>query len=75
MATHGTKSGFEIRADLLNQAQCLLELNAQREVDAAHFDLAKAGDEVDGISMPVLEITAEEIVETARKFNAFVNEK
>ena len=55
------KSGFEIRADLLSQAQGLLEQNAQREVDAAHFDLAKAGDEADGISMPVLEITAEEI--------------
>ena len=32
MANYGTKSGFEIRADLLSQAQGLLEMNAQREL-------------------------------------------
>ena len=76
MASYGTKSGFEIRADLLNQAQGLLEQNAQRELDAAYFAVNQA-DELESslISLPVIEITAEEIIETARQFNTFVNEK
>ena len=75
MASYGTKSGFEIRADLLSQAQGLLEMNAQREVDAHYFAVDHAGDEASLISLPVIEITAEEIIETARQFNTFINEK
>ena len=75
MANYGTKSGFEIRADLLSQAQGLLEMNAQREIDAAYFAIDHAGDEASLISLPVIEITSEEIIETARQFNSFVNEK
>ena len=70
-----SKSGFEIRADLLSQAQGLLEMNAQRELDAAYFAIDQAGEEVSLISLPVIEITAEEVIETARQLNAFVNEK
>ena len=69
------KSGFEIRADLLSQAQGLLEMNAQRELDAAYFAIDQAGEEASLISLPVIEITPEEIIETARQFNSFVNEK
>ena len=38
--SNSTKSGFEIRADLLSQAEGLLTSNYQREVDAiyAHND-------------------------------------
>ena len=75
MASYGTKSGFEIRADLLSQAQGLLEQNAQRELDAAYFAVNQAGDEASLISLPVIQITPEEIIETARQFNVFVNEK
>ena len=75
MSNYGTKSGFEIRADLLNQAQGLLESNAQRELDAAYFAVDQAGDEASLISLPVIEITPEEIIETARQFNTFINEK
>jgi|TARA_B100000315_G_scaffold259349_1_gene315040 transaldolase len=75
MVSYGTKSGFEIRADLLSQAQGLLEMNAQRELDAAYFAIDQAADEVSLISLPVIEITAEEVIETARQLNAFVNEK
>ena len=75
MVTYGTKSGFEIRADLLSQAQGLLEQNAQREVDAHYFAVDQAGDEASLISLPVIQITPEDIIETARQFNAFVNEK
>ena len=70
-----SKSGFEIRADLLSQAQGLLEMNAQRELDAAYFAIDQAGDEASLISLPVIEITPEDIIETARQFNVFVNEK
>ena len=69
------KSGFEIRADLLSQAQGLLEMNAQREIDACYFAIDQASDEASLISLPVVEITAEEVIETARQFNSFVNEK
>ena len=75
MVSYGTKSGFEIRADLLSQAQGLFEMNAQRELDAAYFAIDQAADEVSLISLPVIEITAEEVIETARQLNAFVNEK
>ena len=70
-----SKSGFEIRADLLSQAQGLLEMNAQREVDAVHFAVDQAGDDATIISLPVVEITVEQVIETARQLNSFVNEK
>jgi len=69
------KSGFEIRADLLSQAQGLLEMNAQREIDAVHFAVDTAGEEASIVSMPVIEITAEAVIETARQLNAFVTER
>ena len=65
------KSGFEIRADLLNQAQGLLEMNVQREVDAHYFNVDQGGSG----ELPVVEITAADVIETARQLNTFVNEK
>ncbi len=50
-------------------------MNAQREIDAAYFAVDHAGDEASLISLPIVEITAEEVIETARQLNAFVNEK
>ena len=70
-----SKSGFEIRADLLSQAQGLLEMNAQREVDAVYFAVDQAGDDASVISLPVVEITAEQVIDTARQLNSFINEK
>ena len=72
MANYGTKSGFEIRADLLNQAQGLLEMNAQREVDAHYFNV---DNKLDMAKLPVVEITANQVIETAKQLNEFVNEK
>ena len=66
------KSGFEIRADLLSQAQGLLSDNAQREVDAHLFNV---DNKLDMAKLPTVEITAEQVIETARQLNAFVNEK
>ena len=65
MANYGTKSGFEIRADLLNQAQGLLEMNAQREIDAVIYAIDQSTDDSSIISMPVIEITAEQVMPEA----------
>ena len=67
------KSGFEIRADLLSQAQGLLEGNYQREVDAvyAHNDSFPN----DKKALPLREIVGEDVIAVARQLNEFVNEK
>ena len=72
MSNYGTKSGFEIRADLLSQAQGLLEQNAQRKVDAHYFN---TDNKLETSELPVVEITAGEVIETARQLNEFVNQK
>ena len=67
-----SKSGFEIRADLLSQAQGLLEMNAQRKVDAHYFNV---DNKLEAGELPVIEITALDVINTARQLNSFVNEK
>ena len=67
-----SKSGFEIRAGLLSQAQGLLSDNAQREVDAHLFNV---DNKLDMAKLPTVEITAEQVIETARQLNAFVTER
>ena len=66
------KSGFEIRADLLSQAQGLLEMNAQRQVDEHYFN---TDNKLEARELPVVEITAVQVIDTARQLNEFVNEK
>lgn len=68
-----TKSGFEIRADLLSQAQGLLEGNIYRNNDAVithndNFpnDRKPLGDQF---------VSTEDVISTARQLNEFVNEK
>ncbi len=72
MATH-QKSGFEIRADLLNQAQSIVEGNLYREnekIDRHNEifpnDKKPLGDQFIGV---------EDVIQTARALNEFVNEK
>lgn len=67
------KSGFEIRADLLNQAQGLLEGNIYRGNDAIvqhndNFpnDRKSYGDQF---------VSTEAVIAVARQLNEFVNEK
>jgi len=67
------KSGFEIRADLLNQAQGLLEGNLYRDNEAIGIhnenfpnDKRALGDQF---------VSTEEVIATARQLNEFVNEK
>tara|TARA_R100000458_G_C8261547_1_gene237013 strand:- start:1506 stop:1721 length:216 start_codon:yes stop_codon:yes gene_type:complete len=68
-----SKSGFEIRADLLSQAEGILTSNYQREVDAvyAHNDTFPN----DKKPLPLREITGEEVIRVARQLNEFVTEK
>ena len=68
-----SKSGFEIRADLLAQAEGILTSNYQREVDAiyAHNDSFPN----DKKPLPLREITGEEVIRVARQLNEFVTEK
>ena len=68
-----SKSGFEIRADLLSQAEGLLTSNYQREVDAiyAHNDTFPN----DKRPLPLREINGEEVIRVARQLNEFVTEK
>ena len=67
-----SKSGFEISADLLSQAQGLLESNAQRKVDAHYFNV---DNKLERSELPVINITVEDVISTARQLNSFVNEK
>lgn len=67
------KSGFEIRADLLSQAEGLIVLNYQREVDAVYMHNENFLN--DKKPLPLREITGEEVIQTARQLNEFVIEK
>ena len=68
-----SKSGFEIRADLLSQAEGILTSNYQREVDAIHAHNDSFPN--DKKPLPLREITGEEVISVARQLNEFVTEK
>ena len=66
------KSGFELRAELLGQAQGILSENREQVMNA-HFQLP---DDVRvAEDCPVIQITSEQVIEEARKLYEFVNEK
>jgi|TARA_R110000851_G_scaffold294315_1_gene448964 hypothetical protein len=67
------KSGYEIRADLLQQAESLLTGNIYRSNDA----IVQHNDNFpnDKKSMSDQFVSTEEVISTARKLNDFVNEK
>jgi hypothetical protein len=67
------KTGFEIRAELLGQAQGLLEMNIERENtkvfnhnDNFSNDLRELGEQ---------NISTEDVIKVARQLGEFVNEK
>ncbi len=67
-----TKSGFEIRADLLRQAQDILDANHQRQVDSIHasndvFDQKKP--------IPSTVLSPSDVIDAGRELYSFVNEK
>mgnify|MGYP001218321477 FL=1 len=65
-----SRTGYEIRADLLSQAEGILSQNYQREVDAiyAHNDAFPN----DKKPLPLREITGEEVITLAKELNEFV---
>ena len=68
-----TKSGFEIRADLLNQAQGLLEGNLQREIDAVYMHNDNHPDNKK--ALPMRAILAQDVIDVAKQLSEFVNNK
>jgi hypothetical protein len=67
------KSGFEIRADLLSQAQGILELNIQRKNDAIHSH--NDSFPTDKKPLPAEVVTAKEVISVAQELYEFVNQK
>jgi hypothetical protein len=74
------KTGFEIRADLLGQAQGILENNRHAIMDAYHTKVQRHLDAKD-VPWPELpegytrSISPQEVIDVARQLNSFVNEK
>ena len=68
----GNKSGFEIRADLLQQAEGLLTTNHQRQIDAIVYnnEFSETKTEV-----PIFTVSATDVIATARELYEFVNDK
>jgi len=68
-----TKSGYEIRADLLSLAESVIINNIENERQTIyswndnHADTKK--------EIPLRTYTAQDVIETAKQFNDFVNEK
>ena len=71
--SNNNKSGFEIRADLLHQAQGLLEQNIQRKVDAIYMHNDNHPD--DKKPLPAASISAGDVIAIAGELNEFVNSK
>tara|TARA_R110001632_G_scaffold187260_2_gene307712 strand:+ start:1693 stop:1908 length:216 start_codon:yes stop_codon:yes gene_type:complete len=68
-----TKSGYEIRADLLSMAQSILIENLQRKNDAVYTH----NDSFPNDKKPLVtkSIDAQAIIAVASELNEFVNEK
>lgn len=72
MATH-QKSGYEIRAELLNLAENVIINNIENERQTIYSwndNHAESKKEI-----PLRTYTALDVIETAKQFNEFVNEK
>jgi len=67
------KSGFEIRADLLSQAQDMLTANIDREYQTVfEWNSHNPGNEKE---LPLRTVNAEDVIAVAKQLNEFVNEK
>ena len=67
------KSGFEIRADLLTQAQGILECNLQRRIDAIReYNGYHSGEPKE---LPSETIDTNDVITAARELYEFVNDK
>ena len=74
------KSDFEIRADLLSQAQGLLQDNRHAITDRYHNMVCRAQEQKD-VAWPdypvelTTPVTAQDVINDAKQFNDFVNSK
>jgi hypothetical protein len=69
------KSGYEIRADLLQQAESLLTGNIYRSNDAVVQHNDNFPNDKKSLSYGDQFVSTEEVISTARMLNDFVNEK
>ena len=70
MAT-STKNAFEIRSDLLGLAKSLADFNFNAQIKEYEYSIKKDGDQVvQEFKAPT--VSADDIIETAKKFNDFV---
>lgn len=67
-----TKSGFELRTDILGMAIGILENNRDQTTNAFY---SQAEEDRAGKSAPVITISNAEIIATAKELYEFVNEK
>jgi hypothetical protein len=66
-----TKNAFEIRSDLLGLAKQLADFNFNAQVKEYEYSIRKDGDQVvQEFKAPT--VSADDIIETAKKFNEFV---
>jgi hypothetical protein len=65
-----SKSGFELRTDILSIAQGILNDNREQHMNAYY----NQPEESRG-SAPVIQISSEDVIAEAQKLYAFVNEK
>ena len=66
------KSGFEIRANLLSQAQDMLTANIDREYQTIFEWNSNNENKKD---LPLRIVNAEDVIAVAKQLNEFVNEK
>lgn len=71
MSTIKSKSGYEIRADLLGLAKNIAEFNYTIKQAEYEYSVKKDGDQVVA-EFKAPAVTAEDIIDTAKKFNDFV---
>ena len=67
-----SKSGFELRTDILGMAMGMLENNRDQTMQSFY---SKPEEDRKGESAPIIDISAEEVISTAKELYAFVNEK
>ena len=66
-----TKNAFEIRSDLLGLAKSLADFNFNAQIKEYEYSIKKDGEQVvQEFKAPTM--SAEDIIETAKKFNEFV---
>jgi len=67
-----SKSGFELRTDILGMAMGLLENNREQATNSFY---SIPEEDRQGESAPIFNISTKEVIEEARKLYEFVNEK